>query len=156
MSEGLEERISRLEDTQAITEVLYRYAHHIDRGEIDDFLEIFVPDLRYRVRMRNLEGGFDDRVDFTGRARLRQFAEMVYQSIWGPSRSGQVNVITQPLITLNDDKATALTYHTLVKGDTKGREVTSYGRYRDELMRCADGKWRIASRIAEVESVNPK
>ena len=156
MAEGLEERIGRLEDIQAITEVLYRYAHHIDRGELDDFLEIFTPDLRYRVRMRNLEGGFDDKADFTGRDALRQFAQMVYQSIWGPGKSGQVNVITQPLITWNGDTATALTYHTLVKGSTEGREVTSYGRYRDELRRCEDGKWRIASRIAEVESVNPK
>jgi hypothetical protein len=99
MSEPLEQRIRALEDIQAITEVLYRYAHHIDRGELDEFLEIFTPDLRYRVRMRNLAGGFDDMTSFTGREALRQFAQMVYQSIWGPGKSGQVNVISQPVIT---------------------------------------------------------
>lgn len=106
--------------------------------------------------MRNIEGGLDDKMEFTGRDKFRQFAEMVYQSISAPGKSGQVNVTTQPLIDLAGDMATALTYHTLVKGDTERRVVTSYGRYRDVLTRCADRQRRIASRIAEVERVNPK
>jgi len=156
MPEGLEERIKRLEDIQAITETLYRYAHHIDRGEVEELLDVFVPDLRYRVRKRSVEGGFEEMMDFSGAEAFRQFAQSVYQRISMPPKSGQVNVTTQPIITIDGDRATALTYQTIVKGDPEGREVTSYGRYRDELVRSSDGKWRIASRVSEVESVNPK
>jgi hypothetical protein len=30
--------------------------------------------------------------------------------------------------------------------------MRSFGRYLDELVRCADGKWRIARREAEAEA----
>jgi hypothetical protein len=106
--------------------------------------------------MRNPAGGLDDKGQFSGRDRIREFAQMVYKSSWEPGKSGQVNVIASPLISLDGDSASALTYHTLVEGNTEGREIASYGRYHDEPMRCPDGKWRIASRIAEVESINPR
>ena len=31
-----------------------------------------------------------------------------------------------------------------------------FGRYRDTLVRCADGRWRFSLRIAEVESVDTR
>lgn len=157
MPSGLEDRVRRLEDIQAITEVLYRYAHYIDRGQFDDLIDLFVPDANFRVRKRSLQGGFEpDMVNFTGRDNIRPFAEGVYKHISVPPRSGQVNIISQPAITLDGDDATAMTYSTIVKGDTEGREVTSYGRYQDEFVRCGDGRWRIKVRVSEVESVNPR
>ena len=35
---------------------------------------------------------------------------------------------------------------------TSGPGIRSFGRYRDVLARCADGRWRFKERIAEREA----
>lgn len=148
------ERLKTLEDLNAIANVLFSYAHFIDRGEVDQLIDLFTPNARFRARVLLPSGDFDkDMIDISGHEALRQFGERIFRNNSTPPNEGQVNVVSQPLITLNGDEATAWTYQTIVRGASGQREVTSFGRYQDVLVRCGDGRWRLQDRISEVENM---
>jgi 3-phenylpropionate/cinnamic acid dioxygenase small subunit len=136
------ERLQRLEDKQAITEVLYAYAHHIDHGEREAWLDLFTETAIYRASVRRETGPeLDDVVHVSGRDGLRQFI-----ANFRPGGSTQSNFISQPLIRLAEDQAEAATYFNLMVARGGARETSSYGRYHDKLVRCTDGHWRIQER----------
>jgi ketosteroid isomerase-like protein len=148
------DRLRTLEDQNAIANVLFSYAHFIDRGEVDQLVDLFTPDARFRARVMLPSGEFDkDMIDISGREALRAFGARIFRNNTTPPNEGQVNVVSQPLITVEGDRATAWTYQTIVRGASGNREVTSFGRYQDVLVRCDDGRWRLQDRISEVENM---
>jgi hypothetical protein len=62
-------------------------------------------------------------------------------------------LVFEPLIDIDGDVADVRSYLAVVRDDDGTPVLWVFGRYRDTLVRCADGKWRFRERVAEVESV---
>jgi hypothetical protein len=60
--------------------------------------------------------------------------------------------VLNPLIDVTDDVATASSYYVRLDEHPDGPYIRVFGRYRDRLVRCQDGHWRIRERLAESES----
>ena len=54
------------------------------------------------------------------------------------------------------DAASVTSYFAVLREEEQRPILWVFGRYRDTLVRCADGKWRFTLRIAEVESVDAR
>jgi hypothetical protein len=60
---------------------------------------------------------------------------------------GRQQLTLDPLVALDGDRATALSYFVCIGNET-GEAVLLYsGEYRDRLVREADGGWRLAERL---------
>ena len=57
------------------------------------------------------------------------------------------------MIEVDGDTATCVSYLAVVMEHDDEPILRVFGRYRDRLVRCPDGRWRFRERIAEVESM---
>ena len=57
------------------------------------------------------------------------------------------------MIEVDGDTATCSSYLAVVMEHDDEPILRVFGRYRDRLVRCPDGRWRFRERIAEVESM---
>ena len=60
--------------------------------------------------------------------------------------------VVAPLITIDGDRARVECYNARLDAQPNGLATRSFGRYRDELVRCPDGRWRFSSRHSETEN----
>lgn len=139
------ERLLRLEDRLAVTDLLYRLAHYVDGNEREDWLGLFAEPARFRARIGR-DGEY--LMDISGIEALRQ-----WNSSFHPEGEAQMNIISQPLIAIGGDEADATTYFHRVLEKGGRPEVAAHGRYIDRMARCNDGQWRLIDRIAEIASV---
>ena len=146
-SDGLAERLDRLEAERAIVATLYAYGHGLDYGDRDQFLGCFTPDATYVVAMRiGTERGFK----FHGHRELTQY----FDGHTHAPAALHKHVTTNPMIRVDGDQATATSYFVRVDaGATGPAAIVASGRYLDELVRDATGRWRISSRRCEVENL---
>jgi 3-phenylpropionate/cinnamic acid dioxygenase small subunit len=114
-------------DELEIRRTLATYCQSLDDGRFDDWVDVFTDDVTFAV-MGNV---------FRGRDEVRGFIEPVQ----GPDVRGR-HLISEPLITLDGDRARATTDYCFV---TKALTVQSSGRYHDVLVRDGD-RWRISVR----------
>jgi hypothetical protein len=147
-----ESRIQRLEDEWAIARVLEAYGRGLDYGLEDVFLDCWLetavwlgtemprppgePTLFFRVE------GLDAIRDIFSR---HSHAPDVYHK----------HVFFHPLIEIDGDRATSEAYFFRVDDHEVGAYIRIFGRYVDQFVRCADGRWRIAERHVERESRHP-
>lgn len=143
----LEERIRRLEDERDIVRVLYRYAQGLDYGPDADFVDVFTEDGAWR---RSTDR-FPPR-SFEGRAAL---TKMVHDHTHAPEYFHK-HVVVNPQVDVDGDSARAVSYLLFVCEHPDGPYVRAFSRCRDRLERCADGRWRIAERRAELEAWSPR
>lgn len=146
---GLEEILARLqvlEDERGVLATLYRYGHALDYGAEADWVDCFTPTAHYEVR-EPWAGPAGVR-SYDGRDELTAFAAAHTRA---PERFHK-HVVVDPVIAADGDRATAVSYFLRLDDVGGEREVYAFGRYRDELVRGADGWWRFAVRVAEVES----
>jgi ketosteroid isomerase-like protein len=145
----LSSRLGALEDERAIRATLYRYGHALDYGAEADWVNCFTEDALYEVRYRVDGGAGTGRVDqHRGHQQLAAFAA-------GHSRPPQrwhKHVLIEPIIELDGDRATVTSYFLRIDEHEGERVIYAFGRYLDMLMRTPDGRWRFATRVAEVES----
>jgi 3-phenylpropionate/cinnamic acid dioxygenase small subunit len=142
------ERLARFEDERSILDTLYRYAHAIDARRYDELLDCFTPDGAFVYLQRpDPEPLFQHRGD-----GLRPFFEE--RDIGRPLGDTTHANINARVVALNDNDAHVESYFATLRqrADRGGVEIMSTGRYFDELVRCADGVWRIAVRRAERDS----
>jgi SnoaL-like domain len=141
----LKSRVALMDAEREILRTLYTFAHSIDHGPPDVWVDCFTEDGVFEVRRR---AGTAASFVVSGRDELQPFAE-------GHSRAPEVwrkHVLVEPLIEIDGDAATCLSYM-FGLSDQGGRPTLGvFGRYRDRLARCSDGRWRIRERIAETES----
>jgi|SRR5215472_9981375 hypothetical protein len=140
-------RLQALEAERAVLTTLYRYGHALDYGAEADWVDCFAAAAHYEVRERGA-GATDSVRSYDGREELAAFAAGHTRA---PERFHK-HLVADPLIAIDGDHATAVSYFLRLDHVDCERVVYAFGRYRDELVRCADGRWRFDVRIAEVES----
>jgi SnoaL-like domain len=147
---GLDEltrRLAALEAERGVLATLYKYGHALDYGAEADWVDCFAAAAHYEVRERGA-GTTDSVRSYDGRDELAAFAAGHTRA---PERFHK-HLVADPLIAVDGDRATVASYFLRLDDVGGERVVYAFGRYRDELVRCADGRWRFAVRIAEVES----
>lgn len=137
--------LSELLEEREILRLLHRYAHAMDYGDEQGWVDVFTPDAVFDVvevvggRRVNREEGHADLARYiTGYPKPPQFCK---------------HVIVNPLVDVTGDEARVEAYWLfLQRDDPTGHPVVSaFGRYHDRLVK-RDGRWRIAERFAEVEA----
>ena len=126
------------EDQVAIEQLLNRYCHKLDRGEIDAVVDLFTEDA---VLLPQYEG--DAR--HAGRAAVRAWYTR-YAATSIAAVRGLRHKISTALIEVDGDAATAVCY---LDADSvnraTGKRSLVGGRYEDRLVRTVAG-WRISER----------
>ena len=140
MADGVEARISLLEDEREILRTLYTYARAIDEVDEERFVDCFSADGIFDVRG---EGGTVIR----GREELRRF--MQHRARVQPS--SRTHLTIEPLVTVSGDDAACTSYIAVLRDEDGDPVLGTFGRYLDRLVREADGRWRLAERVAEME-----
>jgi ketosteroid isomerase-like protein len=126
------------EDQVAIEQLLNRYCHKLDRGEIDAVVELFADDA---VLIPAYEG--DAR--HTGRAAVRAWYTRYAANTIAAVR-GLRHKISTAMIEVDGDSATSVCYLDADSVNLQtGKRSLVGGRYEDRFVRTPDG-WRIAER----------
>jgi hypothetical protein len=148
-----------LEDERDIGDTIDRYAHAIDYGEDGEWVDCFTTDGTIEVRAA-ASRALGDRHGTSSPGRMgrhagRQALQAFIAAQSRPPERWHKHVVSQTRVVLEGDAATAVSY--LIRIDESGDVLRLYsmGRYRDRLIRSTDGRWRIAERIVEMESVSP-
>jgi hypothetical protein len=149
MLDTLSARVAALEDERAITATLHRYGHTIDYGLEAEWVACFTPDARYEIRSRATAGVVVAR----GAAELAAFAAGHTRA---PGRFHK-HLTANVMVRLDGDRAAAESFYARLDA-TPGAVpyIFSFGRHRDQLLRCPDGRWRFTERIAESEALSDR
>lgn len=135
----LETRLRRLEDEREIIRTLHAYGHALDYGYEDRFLDCFLPDgILIWPSVEPIVGHQELRSAF----RAHTHAPQVYHK----------HFMVEPIILLEESGATVDSLFARIDCYDGNPEIRSFGRYRDRLQRCGDGRWRFKERKAELEA----
>jgi ketosteroid isomerase-like protein len=137
--ESLEERVRLLEDERAIVRTLTTYGHGLDYDLEAEFVDCWTEDAV--LHWPGLE-------PIVGRAAI---AETFRRHTHAPAYFHK-HVMVEPLITIDGDTALVDSMFSRFDAYDDGPGLRSFGRYRDRLVRCPDGRWRFQERHAESES----
>jgi 3-phenylpropionate/cinnamic acid dioxygenase small subunit len=143
---GLATRVQWLEDERAILSVLYRYSQAIDEMTLEakaEWVDLFTEDGVFAWK----PGPTDDWVfRLEGRAALTDF--MAGIGFAEPDQHENHLTVNPRVVSIESDRATALSYYVVLRGSSDDVWVNTTGRYTDELVRSSDGRWRIRERLA--------
>jgi len=145
MSSTIEARLALLEDEREVLRTLHRYAHAVDYGDEDGWVDLFTDDGLF-VSRTALDPAPVTR--FAGHAELRGFIENHTRV---PERLHK-HMIVEPLIDVDGDTASATSYLFVLMEHEDQPVIRVLGRYVDRLRRCADGRWRFTERVAELDA----
>lgn len=156
----LRRRVALLEDRDRILAALYRYAHAVEHGTDEDFLNCFtddaVFDIHYSMSPDPPPVHHGTRHE---RGVLHRGREQLAAYIAGNAarRAGvpQFRMLADPTIDLDGDTATATSYLVGVMPVEGPPEIIDLGRYRDRLRRVGPAEWRIEHRVVEVLAWRP-
>jgi hypothetical protein len=148
-TDGLLARVRVLEDERAILQTLYQYGHAMDYGPDADFIDCFTPDGVWDVRMRRTPDGAFACV---GHGEIAASLE-AQTSVRAPALYAK-HLVIEPQIVVDGDEASVRSYFLRVEPRDDGpTQIVASGRYLDRLVRCADGRWRMTERVAEIDDM---
>lgn len=134
-SQPVAARIQRLEDTEEIRRLLLNYGRYLDARDFAAYSRLFARDGEW-------VGGFGT---VKGPAAIQAFME---KNIPGPNRDHNYHLLTNFVIDVHGDTATAWSRWTfVVPGPDKRPAMAQGGRYDDTLVR-EDGHWKFKRRVA--------
>jgi hypothetical protein len=137
----LEERVERLEAEREILRTIHDYSHAMDYGFEEVFADCWTQDawLQWPGRPR-FEGR--DSIMAAFRDPARTFAPDRYTK----------HFVATPRIEIDGRRATVSSYFSALLNVEGEPQLLGFGRYRDVLAACDDGRWRFEERLAEREA----
>lgn len=132
-----DDAIRHLIDRAAIQDLLVRYAHCVDRRDLEGVAACFTSDAGYRGSLG--EGTIQNAL-----VALRQRMDR-YEST--------MHLLGNQLIEIDGDRAKSETYaiaHHRINNNGDRRNLTVGVRYEDDLVR-RDGRWIICRRVVHME-----
>lgn len=131
------DKLQHLIDRAAIQDLLARYAHCVDRRDLESVAACFTPDATYRGSLG--EGTIQNAL-----VALRD-RMMRYEST--------MHLLGNQVIEIDGDRATCETYaiaHHRINNNGDRRTLTVGVRYQDQLVR-QDSRWMICGRVVHME-----
>jgi hypothetical protein len=142
---AIPEDLAVLLEERAIVRALHEYAHAMDDGREEAWVDAFTPDAIFDV------------VEVVGGRRVHReegHGDLArYVAGYPKPPAFRKHVVVDPIIDVSGDSARVEAYWLLLqRDDNDGQPVmAAFGRYHDRLVKL-DGRWRIAERYAEVEA----
>ena len=128
-------RIQRLEDRADIERLLLEYGRTLDARDFKSYSLLFAKDGVWAGGMGTVQGP----------SAIQAFME---KAIAGPNTAHNFHVLSNFIIDVNGDTATAWSRWTfMVPGPNNTAVAAQSGRYDDTLVR-EDGRWRFKKRVA--------
>jgi uncharacterized protein (TIGR02246 family) len=136
-------RLQRLEDKEEIQKVLLDYGRHLDSRDFAAYSHLFAKDGEW-------VGGFGS---VKGPAAIQAFMEKNIGT--GPNRTNTYHLLSNFVIDVQGDTATAWSRWAFVTPGPDGKPVIAQGgRYDDTLVR-EDGRWKFKRRVASNDLPRP-
>ena len=139
---SLTARLQKFEDKDEIQNLLLDYGRHLDNRDFAAYSRLFAKDGEW-------VGGFGS---VSGPANIQAFMEKNMGT--GPNRAKNYHLLSNFVITVNGDTATAWSRWAFVVPGEKGAVISQAGRYDDTLVR-EDGHWRFKRRVASNDTAPP-
>jgi 3-phenylpropionate/cinnamic acid dioxygenase small subunit len=148
--------LGSLRDEQAILDTLYKYSHCIDYGREEEWVDCFTDDgiwdsRRSPIAALGAPGRPGQAWVVEGRDQLAKFVAAHTR----PPQAWHKHLLCEPRVELEGDRAQVDSYFVRIDLHPTGSFIRAFGRYRDTLVRCPDGRWRINHRIAEIDGTHP-
>jgi hypothetical protein len=137
---GIEERLRRLEDLEAIRELFLDYGRTLDHRRFEECSRLF-------AERGQFVAPFDT---FTGPDGILALLHAMLGDHLSPDAGRDFHVFANPAVELEGDRATAHSFWIYVTPDAAGHpRVAQLGHYEDTVIRAADGRWRFEQRVAK-------
>jgi uncharacterized protein (TIGR02246 family) len=134
-TQSLSSRIQRLEDTEEIRTLLLNYGRYLDARDFAAYSLLFAKDGEW-------VGGFGS---VKGPAAIQAFME---KNIPGPNQANNYHVLTNFVIDVHGDSATAWSRWTFVVPGPDKRPVMAQGGHYDDSLVREHGHWKFTRRVA--------
>ncbi|HEX2793399.1 MAG TPA: nuclear transport factor 2 family protein [Croceicoccus sp.] len=138
----LEERIQRMEDRDAIRELIAKYAHGLDLPDRDLFLSVWAEDAVYKV-----DEPFGETVGLEAIGKAWDSFHVLFPYQYHHT----MNVVVDGP---HGDKASATSFVLVTGADREGTAWTASCAYFDEFARI-DGTWKFTRRYDRVHYMRP-
>ena len=142
-SASLSARLQKFEDKEEIQNLLLDYGRHLDNRDFAAYGSLFAKDGEW-------VGGFGTASG--GPAGIKAFMEKSMGT--APNRAKNYHLLSNFVITVNGDTATAWSRWAFVVPGEKGAAISQAGRYDDIFVR-EDGHWRFKRRTASNDTPGP-
>ena len=136
-------RLQQLEDKHEIEQLLLDYGRYLDNRDFAGYGRLFAKDGEW-------VGGFGTASG--GPAGIQAFMEKAMGT--GPNTAHNYHLLTNFVITVNGDMATAWSRWSFVVPGPTGAMIAQAGRYDDTLVR-ENGHWRFKRRVASNDTPPP-
>jgi uncharacterized protein (TIGR02246 family) len=138
----LSARLQKFEDKEEIQNLLLDYGRHLDNRDFAAYSRLFAKDGEW-------VGGFGS---VSGPANIQAFMEKNMGT--GPNRARNCHLLSNFVISVNGDTATAWSRWAFVVPGERGAVISQAGRYDDTLVR-EHGHWRFKRRVASNDTAPP-
>lgn len=145
--------LPRWEDERAIRHTMDLYSHAMDYGEEEVWRDCFTDDALFLVS--DAQKSYDEIYRVQGDRVLRDYIAAYPR----PPAVFAKHLCTQVLVRVDGKNATAESFWVAINSEGGGPgggkpNIMAFGRYKDRLVACPDGRWRFRERICETESAN--
>lgn len=137
-------QLQRLADKDEIQQLLLDYGRHLDNRDFAAYGQLFAKDGEW-------VGGFGTAAG--GPAGVQAF--MVKAMGTGPNTAKNYHLLSNFVITVTGDTATAWSRWAFVVPSERGATIAQAGRYDDTLVR-ENGRWKFKRRTASNDTPPPK
>jgi uncharacterized protein (TIGR02246 family) len=140
---SLAARLQKFEDKEEIQTLLLDYGRHLDSRDFASYGGLFAKDGEWVGGFGTIGGG---------PASIQAFMEKAMGT--GPNRGKNYHLLSNFVIDVKGDTATAWSRWAFVVPGEKGAVISQAGRYDDTLVR-ENGRWRFKRRVASNDTEAP-